>query len=230
MHIVEARSIDELWFKSMRAIMEHGTKISGIQEISNLIMVLTDRFAASSKFDSLFRKRFGDERIDYASSVTFVKPKKAMNGWLYSQNNPKAKWTETYWGRMWNWQGEVNQIEAAIKKLSGGKNTKMISISVYDPKSDHRKVMGGVPCMTSMDIKPRNGKLDFTVMFRSMRLTKSGYGDFHALCELAKWIAERANVQVGSLTLIATSGHIFYSGEEFQNTKMLMDDLKKARK
>ncbi len=27
------------------------------------------------KFDSLFRKIFGDDRIDYASSVTFVPPK-----------------------------------------------------------------------------------------------------------------------------------------------------------
>ena len=85
--IVEARNIDALWYKTYKAIREEGTKVSGIQEIPNLIMVLTGKFAPSKFFDKSFRQCFGDERIDYASSVTFVPPEKGLTGYSYPQNN-----------------------------------------------------------------------------------------------------------------------------------------------
>lgn len=224
MHIIDASSIDRLWVQSIAAIAKHGIKISGIQEIPNLIMTLTGDFSAPGVFDAKFRGIFGDERIDYASSVTFVEPSrsKITGAYQYVQNNPAAKWTESYWGRMIAYDGQINQIEAAIKKLQNGKNTKMISISVYSPTADHKKVMGGVPCMTALDIKPRNGRIDATAMFRSMRLTKSGYADMSALCRLLQYLCRRTSMTPSSLTLIATSGHIFYSGEEWDKTKALL--------
>lgn len=231
--IIEANNIDSLWYRTMKTLLMEGEKMSGIQEIPNLILVLRENFRSSSFFDKEFRRIFGDERIDFASSVTFVPPQEGMVSPTYVQNDPKAKWTKTYWGRMINFGGSINQIEEAIKKLSKGKNTKMISIGIYDPTSDHRKVMGGVPCMTALDVKPRNGKVDLSVFMRSMRFSKSGYGDVHALCELGKYLCERSNMEMGSLTMFATSGHTFYSGEEFNNCKALMtsmEDRKKQKK
>lgn len=236
--IITAKSIPQLWCKTLQTIKSEGQKVSGIQEIPNLVMVLTDDFKVDSPggkfFDRNFRKIFGDERIDYAASVTYVRPSKGLTGeWIYEQNAPNVKWTNSYWGRLTNFAGEVNQIEAAIKKLDG-KNTKMISLSVYDPKSDHRKVMGGVPCLSSLDLKPRNKKLDITAFFRSMRFSKAGYADVKALCDLGNYLCERSGMEMGSLTLIATSGHIFYSGDEFRNSNELLElcreRARKARK
>jgi thymidylate synthase len=226
--IIEATNIDDLWYKTMTTIMRDGTKISGIQEITNLVLVLRDNFRSSKGFDAAFRTIFGDERIDYASSVTFVLPESSglMGKTTYKTNDDTKKWTNTYWGRLINWNGDgLNQIEGAIKKLNGGKNTKMISMSVYDPKSDINKVMGGVPCMTAIDIKPRNGLIDITVLLRSMRFSKSGYADVHALCEMGKYIAGKTGTELGSITMVATSGHIFYSGEEATKAKALLKIL-----
>jgi thymidylate synthase len=220
--IIEATSIASLWCKTYGTIKRDGVKVSGIQEISNLIMVLRGNFGTNKTFDKHFRSIFGDERIDYASSVTFVQPKKTMIGWSYQQNEPMTKWTNTYWGRMINFSGQVNQIEAAIKKLAGGKNTKMISIAVYDPVSDSKKVMGGVPCLSSLDIKPRNKELHITAFFRSMRFSKAGYADIKALCDLGLYLCSRTDMTMGSLTLHATSGHNFYSGEEAVNGNKLL--------
>lgn len=231
--IIEAKSIASLWCKTYGTIKRDGVKVSGIQEISNLIMVLSGNFGTNAVFDKHFRSIFGDERIDYASSVTFVQPKKTMIGWGYQQNDPKAKWTNSYWGRMISFSGQVNQIEAAIKKLENGKNTKMISIAVYDPVSDSKKVMGGVPCLSSLDIKPRNKELHITAFFRSMRFSKAGYADIKALCDLGLYLCSRTNMTMGSLTLHATSGHNFYSGEEAVNGNKLltvMTDLAKKGK
>lgn len=225
--LIEAASIASLWCKVYGTIKRDGDKISGIQEIPNLVMVLRDSFTMDSKtgkfFDKEFRRIYGDERIDYAASVTFVQPKKNMMGaWAYEQNDPKAKWTNSYWGRMIAFQNQTNQIEAAIKKLSNGKNTKMISIAVYDPVSDSKKVMGGVPCLSSVDIKPRDKKLDITAFFRSMRFGKAGYADVKALCDLGLYLAERSDMEMGTLTLHATSAHNFYSGEEAQQGNELL--------
>lgn len=232
--IIEATSIASLWCKTYGTIKRDGIKVSGIQEIPNLIMVLRDNFDTNKTFDKEFRRIFGDERIDYAGSVTFVKPEKNMLGFtVYAQNDPKAKWNATYWGRMIAFRGDVNQIDAAIKKLKNGKNTKMISIAVYDPVSDSKKVMGGVPCLSSLDIKPRNKKLDITAFFRSMRFSKAGYADIKALCDLGLYLCARTGMEMGTLTLHATSGHNFYSGDEAKHGNALlqkMGELAKARK
>lgn len=233
--IIEAKSIAQLWCKVYGTIKRDGDKLSGIQEIPNLVMVLRDNFAMTGKtnefFDKKFRSIYGDERIDYAASVTFVQPKKTMIGWHYEQNDPKAKWTNSYWGRMISFGGQTNQIEAAIKKLANGKNTKMISIAIYDPVSDSKKVMGGVPCLSAIDIKPRNKKLDISAFFRSMRFGKAGYADIKALCDLGSYIAQRSDMEMGSLTLHATSAHNFYSGDEAkQGDKLLEVMTEYARK
>lgn len=224
--LIEANSIAQLWCKVYGTIQKEGNKISGIQEIPNLVMVLRKDFGVGSKvskfFDKTFRKVYGDERIDYAASVTFVQPTKGLVGWDYQQNDNTKKWTHSYWGRMIAFGGEVNQIEAAIKKLSSGKNTKMISIAIYDPVSDHRKVMGGVPCLSSIDIKPRDKFLDVTAFFRSMRFGKAGYADIKALCDLSLYLCERTSMEMGSLTLHATSCHNFTSGEESKQGSELL--------
>lgn len=222
--IVEAKSLTQLWYRSLKTVYEHGEKISGIQEIPNLVMKVEGNFNISEAFDKQFRKVFGDERIDYASSVTFVRPTSGIAGQLvYVQNNPKAKWTETYWGRLISWGGEINQVANAIARMKkDGKNTKMLSMSVYDPKSDHKKVMGGVPCMTAVDLKPRHGKLHLTAFFRSTRLSKSGYADMHALCQMMMFMADESGLQYGSVTLISTSAHCFYSGEEAKQAKEVL--------
>lgn len=227
---IHATSVRSLWYKVFMNIDTHGGKLSGIKEIPNTVIELTNNFDVHKDFDSKFRQVFGDERIDYASSVTFVEPEYKNGSWHYRQNADHNKWNATYWGRLIAFNDSVNQIESALKKLSSGKNTKMISMSIYDPSSDHKKVMGGTPCMTSIDIKPRNGKLDISVMFRSMRFSKSGYGDIHALCELSKYIAKRSNMEVNSITLFVTSCHIFYSGIEYKNCKELCSLLKSGNR
>ena len=51
-------------------------------------------------------------------------------------------------------------------------------MSIYDPKSDGRKTMAGMPCLLSIDLKPRKDGLYLTAFFRSMRISKSGYADW----------------------------------------------------
>ncbi|MNV79875.1 hypothetical protein D3C71_1734450 [compost metagenome] len=55
-----------------------------------------------------------------------------------------------------------------------------------------------------------------------MRFGKAGYADVKALCDLGLYIAARSDMEMGTLTLHATSAHNFYSGEEAQQGNELL--------
>ena len=223
MKIIKANSVSEAWVKSTSFLLDNGNKKIMNEKIN--LAVEIEEFKENPKFDLLFRQIFGSERIDYASSVTFVPPVIKGNKKYYFQNDRKAKWNKTYWGRLSSWNGEFNQIEQTIRRLKEKKNAKTISMQIYDPKSDGRKIMGGMPCLLSIDIKPRPEGVYLTAFFRSMRLSKSGYADWWALVEMGKFLCNQANLSLFRVTTIAGSAHLGAMNNEKKNTKLLLKKL-----
>jgi thymidylate synthase len=224
--ILNCTTVADAWIKTHKHLDEHGIKTSGIREVPNLTINISD-FRQSKTFDRLFRKIFGDERIDYPSSYSFVDPR-TKKGYVWRQNEDNLKWTATYWGRLINWQGQFNQIEQAMKRLKEHKSSKTIVAAVFDPISDGKKVMGGLPCLLSVDFKPRDEGLHLTCFFRSMRFNKSGYGDFDAFVRLGLFLAEECGLKLHRVSFIAGSGHIG-GGEEYKNMKTLLTEYENAK-
>tara|TARA_Y100000361_G_C11100272_1_gene311479 strand:- start:263 stop:946 length:684 start_codon:yes stop_codon:yes gene_type:complete len=227
MHIIKADNQSDAWVKVTNYLLSHGIKVGNLTELLNVGIEIH----SSNKdfnFDKKFRKIFGDERIDYASSVTFVEPRSNPlfnNDFVYEQNNPAAKWTKTYWGRMINWNGEFNQIEQTIKRLKEHKSSKTIVMSIYDPKTDGKKTMSGMPCLLNIDLKPRFGKLFLTANFRSQAVSKSGYADYTALVDLADFLCEESGLEFGLVTSFAHSCHLRPDNEEKKNSLKLLEIL-----
>ena len=118
MYIIKAKSPTDAWLQSHQYLLDNGNK-DVMNESINMSVEIEDNFDTDKKFDSLFREIFGDDRIDYASSVTFVPPTEHpfVDGLQYQQNDTSVKWNKTYWGRMISWNNEFNQIEQIIKRL-----------------------------------------------------------------------------------------------------------------
>jgi thymidylate synthase len=231
MHIIETSSPVGAWYKGTKYLLENGIWINDIQEILNVcISIDTSKLSEEEHrdqyetFDPLFREVFGDDRIDYASSVTFVYPRRGgmLNNpqWVYLNN----KWKDSYWGRMVAYRDQVNQIEYAIKLLKQHKNIKRCQVMVYDPLSD-MKNMYKQPCLLCIDFKPRGGKLYMTAMFRSQRVSKSGYADYSALCSLHHYVAKESDLEPGVLETIACSFHLTKTGKEMKKSKALIEKL-----
>ena len=113
-------------------------------------------------------------------------------------------------------------MENIRDKFKEHKNSKTIAMSIYDPKSDGRKTMSGMPCLLSIDLKPRKDGLYLTEFFRSMRISKSGYADWMALCELGKFLCEQANLKLKRVTTIGGSVHIGDMNNEKKNVRELL--------
>ena len=137
---IRAENPATAWVKTTKYLLVNGERRGSLLERLNVgIEIESSEF--DENFDTKFREIFGDDRIDYASSYTFLKPNSSglfPDDFSYEQIDPNSKWTKTYWGRMISWNSNFNQVEQAIKRLREHVASKTIVISIYDPHTDGR--------------------------------------------------------------------------------------------
>lgn len=232
MTVIEATSPGDAWCKVSKHLLENGVKVGNLTEELNVMTEITE-FKSDDWFDSSFRQVMGDDRIDFAKTVTFLKPepKQASNDFFVAEEGLdykfiKTHWHDSYWGRMISWQGTFNQVENVIKILKTGKAVKRCELIIFDPSRDARNPYSQ-PCMLAIDIKPRNGKIYLTSIIRSNRVSKSGYADYTALVEMGKFLAEQSNMELGKVSILANSCHIGDMNEEKKKTIRLLEILHK---
>jgi thymidylate synthase len=230
MTIIQANSPGDAWCKVSRHLLENGVKVGNLTEELNVVTEITE-FKSDDWFDLHFRNVMGDDRIDYAKTVTFLQPTQLENTNQFFESKEKLDykfikdhWHQSYWGRMVSWQGEFNQIENVIKILRTGKSVKRCELIIFDPSRDARNPYSQ-PCMVMIDLKPRNGKLYLTSILRSNRVSKSGYADYTALVELGKFLCIESDLELEKVTTLACSCHIGDMDNEKKKTIKLLEIL-----
>lgn len=222
---IKAHGAADAWLQTTMHLLSSGEKVGPLLETLN-VSIEIEEFREDEKFDKLFRIVFGDERIDYASSVTFIQPKQSpiTKNLVYSPiGSPSpASWKDSYFGRMCNYYGRFNQIENAIAILKQKKSVKRCEMIIYDPLLDARN-MYKQPCLLAIDLKPRNEFLYLTAFFRSQRVSKSGYADYSALIQLGKFLAAQSGNVLKLVTCIAASCHVTTENSELKKSKRLLD-------
>ena len=230
MTVIEATSPGDAWVKVSKHLLENGVKVGNLTEELNVMTEITE-FKSDDWFDGHFREVMGDDRIDYAKTVTFLKPepKVSDNPFFEAEEGLDYKFIkdhyhQSYWGRMVSWRGEFNQVENVIKILSTGKAVKRCELIIFDPIKDARNPYSQ-PCMVAIDLKPRDGKLYLTSMIRSNRISKSGYADYTALVEMGRFLSEQSGLELGKVTVLANSCHLGDMNQETKKTKQLLEIL-----
>lgn len=232
MTVIEATSPGDAWCKVSNHLLKNGVKIGNLVEELNVMTEITE-FKSDNWFESAFREIMGDDRIDFARTVTFVEPKlvKPDNKFIDEPEKLEYKfikkhWHQSYWGRMISWQGTFNQVENVIKILKTGNAVKRCELIIFDPSRDSRNPYSQ-PCMLVIDIKPRFGKLYLTAIIRSNRISKSGYADYTALVDLGKFLAKECEQELGKVSILANSCHLGTMDNEMKKTKKLLETLKR---
>ena len=118
------------WVKVSKHLLASGSRVGNLTEELNVITEISE-FKSDNWFDGHFREIMGDDRIDFAKTVTFLKPEQKKSDNLFFDAEEgldykfiKDHYHQSYWGRMVSWRGEFNQIENVIKILSTGKSSK----------------------------------------------------------------------------------------------------------
>lgn len=232
MTVIEATSPGDAWVKVSKHLIANGVKVGDLTEELNVMTEIT-KFESDDWFDPHFREIMGDDRIDYAKTVTFLEPQPFVSDSPFFQAEEgleykfiKDKWSDSYWGRMVSWQGTFNQVENVIKILKTGKAVKRCELIIFDPSRDARNPYSQ-PCMLAIDIKPRNGKIYLTSIIRSNRVSKSGYADYTALVEMGKFLAKQSDMELEKVSVLACSCHIGKMNDETKKTHKLLEVLNK---
>jgi thymidylate synthase len=102
----------------------------------------------------------------------------------------------------------VDQLTFAINMLKENPATRRAPIYIWEPSFDLRSAKH-VPCLQLLDFLIRGGKLQCTAFFRSWDVGRAAVPNMYGLARLMEHVGQAVGVPIGSLTIIATSGHIY---------------------
>lgn len=114
----------------------------------------------------------------------------------------------TYGERLNAWgDGEANQIEYIIKKLSSNPNSRRAVATTWDPRKDIES--DEVPCLNHFVFMTRRNLLDLSVMIRSNDMYGAWLANMYALAELLAHVTKRVNLEIGTVTTLSVNAHIY---------------------
>ncbi|MGR5423316.1 thymidylate synthase [Vibrio sp. PNB22_4_1] len=189
--MVRVETIGQAWLESVKYVLCNGSE--HFDEDSKLIEVLglSIEIKAPSLEDSIIA-RHGDAKVLKNMMCKFERG-------VVMTNRPF-----TYGQRIFDYKG-IDQFEWMAKRLESKKETKSATITLQNPGDTHPNQ----PCLTTLDAKIRNGKLHLQFFFRSQNILGRQYANLMALTKYQIDLANRLNVDVGSLSGYVASAHIY---------------------
>ncbi len=210
-NIINADTIGECWISCIKIIMNHGNlhydEDVKIKEILGLTVEISN-----PKMDDKIIDEFGDSTIIQHTLDKFSK----------GACMPDRPFT--YGACIYDKEG-VDQYEWLVNRLESKRETKSATFCLLTPGSKS----ANLPCLTTVDAKIRNNKLELQFFFRSQNIFGRQYANLLALVKLQFDIAERCSVEVGSLRGYIASAHIYeydFSQAELMSSgkKVLIED------
>jgi thymidylate synthase len=190
---IKGQTIDYIWPIIIEKIMNDGQEVmdergSKTKELTNLVIEITDplnsKIPKGYPFSGRMLENYKDQLL----------------------NPDKKGFTYTYGNRLRKYFG-VDQIKDAITRLKNCKESRRAISITWDAMDDG--INEDVPCMILVDFKIRNNKLNTGIIFRSNDMFGAWVSNAFAILELAKYVSDELNVEVGSIVTHSISAHIY---------------------
>lgn len=177
------------WIYAMKIIMEKGIDIHDenvlLREVRNLYFTIN----TIEENDSIISQYADRDRIElmkekYATCGLVGDYKIDYGSYIYDNNG-------------------INQIKRVIDRIKNKPETKSATITLHKPGENI------LACLSMLDFKYRDDKLDMTVVYRSQNIFWSHPGNMIALHQIHSDVAEALNYEIGKVELIVISAHIY---------------------
>lgn len=177
------------WIYAMKIIMEKGIDIHDenvlLREVRNLYFTIN----TIEENDSIISQYADQDRIElmkekYATCGLVGDYKIDYGSYIYDNNG-------------------INQIKWVIDRIKNKPETKSATITLHKPGENM------LACLSMLDFKYRDDKLDMTVVYRSQNIFWSHPGNMIALHQIHSDVAEALNYEIGKVELIVISAHIY---------------------
>lgn len=198
---VSGKTVAQTWLKVLNNILRYGrnkttryTQTNELKEILNLVAIITDENINNIYFPHYlpFSK---DDLEKYYPQVLSSRP---MTGIAY-----------TYGQRLRDNHG-VDQIQKIIDLIKTRPFSKKMAAFTADVPFDWSHVNDGdTPCLTQVLGSIQDDKFYFTCHFRSQDMVHGWPRNAFSLRKLQKLICDEAKINIGPLTMITHSAHIY---------------------
>jgi thymidylate synthase len=202
---MEIRATDAMdaWTAALRHVMTHGQRFTDRSrrtciEVANILVSFTqtDRditapiHAVEKSTDLVYPS------LQELEEIMFMKGRS-----LYDY---------TYGQRLFNYREAFNQIDNyIIPLLAKTPHSRRAIVALYDPISDSAVDASTIPCLIALHFLVRDEKLHVTAYLRSNDLFVGFPADVYQLSVLQKYVAQRLEVGMGSISVFSNSTHIF---------------------
>jgi thymidylate synthase len=206
MRTVSSENPSDAWVKSLGVLVKDGKKNGQIIELMNLVNRIKNPTHVDPEVEEICRMFVSAKSIRRATST------------MLKEGAYRGK--TTYWERLTNWHGNVNQLKMVTERILEKPNSKHLSCSILDPSRDWKKMgfMPSQPCLLAIDFRLRGGVLSLTAFFRSQDVFNIAYTDFKALGTYLQSVASglrplsknyaKSRIGVGELVCLTTSAFI----------------------
>lgn len=191
MSAICSESIGECWLACIKKVLQEGTLWHDEDVSIREYLGLSVKITAPDTDDDIIKK-FGDEAVLEHTIQKFEEG-------VVMSNRPF-----TYSNQIYNKDG-VNQFNWLVDRLNKKRETKSATISLLDTGSND----DNLPCLTTIDAKIRDDKLDMQFFYRGQNIVGRQYANFIALAHLQKKLAKALSVPAGFLGGYIASAHIY---------------------
>jgi len=207
---IKEKTAEKTWKSILKHVLENGTEFIDrknrlCKEALNIVATIEDTKDITKPIEILssFKKWVYPSLEELKSSIL---EKEDSPGYYYH-----------YGSRAFNYSG-INQINDYILPLLKKDPTSKRGIVVfYGPEKDTLPLKKETPGMVMMNFNIRNKKLHATVVIRSNDLFYGWPCNIVQAYFLADYISRELNVQIGSITTISISAHLFEEQFEYIN-------------
>lgn len=206
----------DLWNKAINFIMNQGkdyidNQKRNCREVFNLVLTIDGPDDAKI-----------DQPIDKISSKRrWVYPgKEELSSIMFKETNAPI-YEYTYGGRMYNYQGRLDQLNSyIIPLLKKDITTRRAIITIADPTTDSEITNKNSPGLVSIHFLAREGRLNVSCLIRSNDLFFGWPANIYQLHVLQKQVAKELGIECGSITTISSSAHVFL--EDLEDIKEVL--------
>ena len=194
----------EAWRASLRIITEQGKETIDadnrvLKEIINLVIRINNPAQDIAKPVEVMKdlKKWEYPELDELEDVFFKKE----TSFVYHY---------TYGARIFNYADTKNQVDDfIIPLLKRQPRSRKALIVLYNPVIDSKIGVKETPSLISILFKITDGKLLVTTMIRSNDMFIGWPANIYQVYLLQRYVAQNLGLELGSLTTIAHSAHVF---------------------
>ncbi|MEU8159524.1 thymidylate synthase [Micromonospora parva] len=134
--------------------------------------------------------------------------------WIFDFNDNLRRYADdgilqgAYGPRIRRWGGDLDQLDAVVRKLTADRDSRQAVVQIYDPARDHRGYRD-VPCTLGYRFLIRQGRLEMHTSMRSQDLWLGFPYDIFATTLLQELMAGWLGVEVGEYHHHVDSLHLY---------------------